>query len=92
MQKYWSNKEHWDWATKPNTREKAFLKENIIPIQESGHLNFVKDEGKLFDNFSTLFVNGHTEAQMIPHINYKGKKLFLWLTYYPVLVTSLYPM
>ena len=71
---YWSNKDHWQWATKPNKREKAsFLKENIIPIEESGHLKFVEKEGELFDNFSTLFVNGHTEAQMIPHIGYKGK-------------------
>lgn len=74
--KYWSNQEHWEWATKPNAREKAsFLKENILPIEESGHLNFVKEEGQLFNNFSTLFVNGHTEAQMIPHINYKGKTI-----------------
>ncbi len=39
---YWSNKYHWEWATKPNPREKAsFLKENILPIQESGQLKFV---------------------------------------------------
>ena len=74
--KYWSNKDHWQWATQPNNREKAsFLRENIIPIQESGHLNFVEQEGELFKGFSTLFVNGHTEAQMIPHIQYKGKTL-----------------
>ena len=74
--KYWSNKDHWQWATQPNNREKAsFLKENIIPIQESGHLNFVEQEGELFKGFSTLFVNGHTEAQMIPHILYKSKTL-----------------
>ena len=73
---YWSNKDHWQWATQPNDREKAsFLKENIIPIQESGHLNFVEQEGELFKDFSTLFVNGHTEAQMIPFIQYKGKTL-----------------
>ncbi len=74
--KYWSNKDHWQWAIQPNNREKAsFLKENIIPIQESGHLNFVEKEGELFKDFSTLFVNGHTEGQMIPHIQYKGKTL-----------------
>ena len=74
--RYWSNKEHWQWATAPNTREKAsFLKENILPIEESGQLNFVENEGLLFDKFSTLFVNGHTEAQMIPHIEYKGHKV-----------------
>ena len=74
--KYWSNKEHWQCATEPNNREKAsFLKENLIPIQESGHLNFVEKEGGLFNNFNTLFVNGHTQAQMIPHITYKDKTI-----------------
>jgi len=39
---YWSNKDHWQWATKPNDREKAsFLKENILPIEESGQLQFL---------------------------------------------------
>ena len=74
--KYWSNKEHWQWATEPNNREKAsFLIDNIIPIREAGHLNFVEKEGDLFNNFKTLFVNGHTEAQMIPHITYKDKTI-----------------
>ena len=74
--KYWSNEKHWKWATEPNVREKAsFLKDNIIPIQESGHLNFVKKEENIFKNFDALFVNGHTESQMIPHITYKDKKI-----------------
>jgi glyoxylase-like metal-dependent hydrolase (beta-lactamase superfamily II) len=74
--KYWSNKEHWNWATEPNNREKAsFLKENIIPIQEAGHLNFVENENNIFNNFSSLIVNGHTEAQMIPHITYKDQTI-----------------
>ena len=72
--KYWSNKDHWKWACNPNRREKAsFLKENIIPIEESGHLNFIAKENEPFENFSTLIVNGHTESQMIPHIRYKDK-------------------
>ncbi|UAB85257.1 MBL fold metallo-hydrolase [Zunongwangia sp. SCSIO 43204] len=80
--KYWSNKDHWDWATKPNAREKAsFLKENILPIEESGQLHFVDRKGKeSFINvsdlgFGVLFVDGHTDKQMIPHLEYKGKKL-----------------
>ena len=69
-----SNKKHWKWATVPNNREKAsFVKDNIIPIQESGHLNFVENENDIFNNFDVLFVNGHTESQMIPHITYKDK-------------------
>ena len=72
--KYWSNIDHWNWATVPNNREKAsFLRENIIPIKESGHLNFVEKEKNIFPNFDALFVNGHTDSQMIPHITYKDK-------------------
>ena len=74
--KYWTNRDHWKWATNPNSREKAsFLKENILPIQEMGYLNFVESENNIFNNFDALFVNGHTEAQMIPHIKYKDKTI-----------------
>jgi glyoxylase-like metal-dependent hydrolase (beta-lactamase superfamily II) len=78
--KYWSTKNHWDWAINPNDREKAsFLKENILPIQESGQLQFIEQTGaftkNVFPNFDVLFVDGHTESMMIPHIRYKGKTL-----------------
>jgi glyoxylase-like metal-dependent hydrolase (beta-lactamase superfamily II) len=75
---YWSNKEHWAWATVPNDREKAsFLKENILPIQESGRLKFIEvKEGVSFsDNISLRFVNGHTQAMMLPQINFNGKTI-----------------
>ena len=79
---FWSNKDHWLWATQPNAREKAsFLKENIIPIEQSGKLLFLdKPEDKEYVEsdqlgFGVLFVDGHTDKQMIPHINYKDKKL-----------------
>ncbi len=74
--KYWSNSDHWNWATAPNNREKAsFLRENIFPIQEAGHLNFVENSKNIFSNFDALFVNGHTEGQMIPYITYKDKTI-----------------
>ena len=77
---YWSTEKHWKWATEPNAREKAsFLSENILPIQESGQLKFVDRQGDftkgVFNNFDVLFVDGHTESMMIPHIEYKGKIL-----------------
>ncbi len=77
---YWSTEKHWKWATEPNAREKAsFLTENILPIQESGQLKFVDRQGdytkNIFNNFDVLFVDGHTESMMIPHIHYKGKTL-----------------
>ena len=71
---YWSNSEHWEWATKPNPREKAsFLKENILPIQESGQLKFINGENDpvLGNGISIAYMRGHTDAMMIPHIRYK---------------------
>ena len=73
---YWSNQNHWEWATKPNPREKAsFLKENILPIQESGQLKFIDKGEKLTDNFDIRFVNGHTDSMMLPIINFNGSKI-----------------
>jgi len=77
---YWSTENHWKWATEPNPREKAsFLKENILPIEESGQLQFINRNGdytsNVFNNFDVLFVDGHTESMMIPHIHYKGKTI-----------------
>lgn len=77
---YWSTEKHWKWATEPNPREKAsFLSENILPLQESGQLKFIDREGdftkNVFNNFDVLFVDGHTESMMIPHIHYKDQTL-----------------
>ena len=78
---YWSNENHWKWATEPNRREKAsFLKENILPIQESGQLRFVEKPTKHFSeakelDFELFFADGHTEKQMIPILTYADKKI-----------------
>lgn len=77
---YWSTDNHWQWAIEPNPREKAsFLSENILPIQESGQLKFVDRVGdftkNVFNQMDVLFVDGHTESMMIPHIQYKGKTI-----------------
>jgi glyoxylase-like metal-dependent hydrolase (beta-lactamase superfamily II) len=74
--KYWSNQKHWNWALNPNAREKAsFLSENMLPILELGHLNFIKNGNELGSNIELLMVDGHTEQQMIPIITFKGKKI-----------------
>lgn len=79
---YWSNKDHWNWAVHPNEREKAsFLKENILPIEESGRLKFIDvapasdrlGETSLYPGFSVRFASGHTEQMMLPQISYKGR-------------------
>ncbi|MCX8019738.1 MAG: MBL fold metallo-hydrolase [Chitinophagaceae bacterium] len=79
---YWSNRFHWQWAVQPNEREKAsFLKENILPLQESGQLRFVEADETVVDSggvvpfsetISIRFVNGHTRAMMLPQITYKN--------------------
>ncbi len=81
---FWTNEDHWQWATQPNVREKAsFLKENLLPMQESGQLKFgpkaPKGEPSLVPHpelgFDILFVDGHTDKMMLPHIKYKEKTL-----------------
>jgi glyoxylase-like metal-dependent hydrolase (beta-lactamase superfamily II) len=82
---YWSNEAHWQWAVNPNERERAsFLKENILPIRESGQLKFIETadmkHGKLGQadfatNISVRFVSGHTEKMMLPQVNYKGRTI-----------------
>lgn len=75
---YWSNEKHWQWAVEPNAREKAsFLKENILPIQESGQLKFIEEQENIEwqKNINISFAYGHTDAMMLPKINYKGKTI-----------------
>lgn len=79
--KFWTNENHWQWATQPNAREKAsFLSENILPMQESGQLNFIQrpegDYGASTEmGFDIFYADGHTEKQMLPHISYNGKTI-----------------
>lgn len=78
---FWSNRNHWKWATEPNRREVAsFLKENIKPIEASGQLKFTAvPEKHILNNselgFDIFYANGHTDKQMIPMIQYKGKTI-----------------
>ena len=79
--KFWTNENHWKWATQPNAREKAsFLHENLFPMQESGQLNFIDRPNSGFGfsseiGFDIFYADGHTEKQMLPHINYNGKTI-----------------
>ena len=74
---YWSNERHWKWATVPNDREKAsFLKENILPIAECGQLKFIETHAaELPAAISIRQVFGHTDAMMLPQVNYKGRTI-----------------
>ncbi len=78
---YWTNKDHWEWALHPNAREKAsFLSENLLPMQECGQLRYISPVAPAYLpesplGFGILFVDGHTDKQMLPHIRHKGKTL-----------------
>jgi glyoxylase-like metal-dependent hydrolase (beta-lactamase superfamily II) len=77
---YWSNEQHWKWATEPNEREKAsFLKENILPIEQSGQLKMVdsiKTDGsvKLTDD----------SKQGLSTVNYQLSSITTNLSFYIV--------
>jgi glyoxylase-like metal-dependent hydrolase (beta-lactamase superfamily II) len=71
---YWVSRAQWKWATEPNNREKAsYLSENIYPMEKSGQLRIIDEEGELFPGFRVKIYNGHTDGQIIPHIEYKGR-------------------
>jgi len=73
---YWSNEAHWQWAVNPNPRERAsFLKENILPIKESGQLKFIEKGSTPFGNIDFIHVDGHTEQMMLPVIRYQDKRI-----------------
>ncbi len=95
---YWSNADHWEWAANPNAREKpSFIKENILPIMESGQLKFIdgaiiggkqgtneySSSKQLGGNISIMLTRGHTDAMMIPHIKYKGKTVVFMSDFLP---------
>ena len=79
--RFWTNKNHWQWAIEPNRRERAsFLKENLLPMEESGQLHFMPlSNSNLIENsvlgFDIFLADGHTEKQMIPLIHYKDKTI-----------------
>ncbi|HFB62349.1 MAG TPA: MBL fold metallo-hydrolase, partial [Bacteroidetes bacterium] len=71
---YWASRQQYQWATHPNRREKAsFLKENILPIEESGHLKLIEEEGEYIPGIEFKLYSGHTDGQVIPHIHVNGK-------------------
>lgn len=77
---FWSNERHWKWATTPNDREKAsFLKENILPIKDSGQLKLIPlpdwNTSEFIPNIDVRFVHGHTDAMMLPQVQYKGRTI-----------------
>lgn len=73
--KYWTHSEHWKSAMQPNAREKAtFLKENIMPMKETGALYFTdKTENPFGENIDLLYADGHTEKMIMPKIKYNEK-------------------
>lgn len=73
---YYCNQRHWEWAVNPNARERpSFLKENILPIEENGQLKMLNKEDEIIPGVNVIFVNGHTEAMMLPVIRYNDRTI-----------------
>jgi glyoxylase-like metal-dependent hydrolase (beta-lactamase superfamily II) len=73
---YWTSRQQYNWAIEPNHREQvSFLKENILPIEESGQLKLIEEEGEFLPNITAKLYDGHTKGQVIPHIKFKGKTI-----------------
>jgi glyoxylase-like metal-dependent hydrolase (beta-lactamase superfamily II) len=70
------SRRQWEWATDPNNREKAsFLKENILPIKESGRLRLIENDTELFTGISVRLFDGHTDGQILPVIRMGNKTI-----------------
>jgi glyoxylase-like metal-dependent hydrolase (beta-lactamase superfamily II) len=66
----------WEWAMNPNKREAgAFFKENFVPLQDAGKLKLIDGEGEHIPGIFFRIYKGHTMGQIIPVVDYNGKKL-----------------
>jgi glyoxylase-like metal-dependent hydrolase (beta-lactamase superfamily II) len=78
------SEEQWKWALHPNKREVgSFFKENFVPIEKSGKLNLIKQAGKLTENISFRFFNGHTQGLIIPFIRFYEKTIVYMSDFIP---------
>ncbi|HQI46852.1 MAG TPA: MBL fold metallo-hydrolase [Bacteroidales bacterium] len=83
---YYCSHDQWVSANNPNPREKAsYHKENFYSLFENGQIEFIHNEEELFENIFLKIYNGHTLGQLIPEINYNGKKIVFMADFIPSL-------
>lgn len=83
---YWTHQQQWELAMNPNPREKAsFLKENLMPILESGKLQFIDPSNSPFENIAFEVVSGHTASMILPVIHYNGNTILFAADLFPSL-------
>lgn len=64
----------WEDATHPHERNQAsYLKENLLPLQEAGVLDFCEADGDLFPGISVWRTGGHTNHHQIVRIESGGR-------------------
>ncbi len=81
---YYCTKKQWDWALKPNPREKpSFLKENFMPLFETGQLEFIYEPGEFINGVKFEIYDGHTRGQLIPFIRYKNHTVVFMADFIP---------
>ncbi len=83
---YWVSEIHWEWALKPNRREKAaYFTDNLEPLQQSGRLHLLKEGEQPFENIILRTYNGHTRGQLIPFIQSNGNTIVFVADFIPML-------
>jgi len=84
---YHVQKSHWEWATnKPNIRERnSFLRENLVPLADSGQLRFQDGSGALFEGIETRVVHGHTPGQQMLKVSDQNQTLVFTADLLPTL-------
>ncbi len=73
--RYVVQKQEWNDATHTNERTQAsYLKENFMPIEESGQLVLADDECKVLPGIKAILTKGHTRGHQSVLIESEGKK------------------
>jgi glyoxylase-like metal-dependent hydrolase (beta-lactamase superfamily II) len=74
---YWVSDIQWNAAVNPNIKEApSFIKDNFIPLQTSGQLQFIlcsDSDYQFIPGLNIRFVHGHTLGMMLPVITIENQ-------------------
>jgi glyoxylase-like metal-dependent hydrolase (beta-lactamase superfamily II) len=74
--RHYVSKTQWKWMLHPNPLERpSYLAENILPMKDSGKMEFLEGEKELAEGVSFKLFNGHTAGLTIPFISFKGSTI-----------------
>ncbi|MFH1119718.1 MAG: MBL fold metallo-hydrolase [Bacteroidota bacterium] len=82
--RYWCSEAQWEWSKYSNKRESAaFFSDNLEPLEKSGKLHLIKQEGKWMPDIEIRMFNGHTRGQIIPFIRVQGSTVVFLADFIP---------